>query len=39
MSSIKNSNKQVLLKNGTNVKIEYINSEEDDVFKVKKIEF
>lgn len=39
MSSIKNSNKQVLLKIGTKVTIEYINSSEEGVFIVKKIQF
>ena len=39
MSSIKNSNKQVLLKEGTNVTIQYIASSEDGVFLVQKIQF
>ena len=40
ISSIKNSNKQVLMKVGTEVSISYISSyEEDGVFIVKKIQF
>lgn len=39
MSSIKNSNKQVLLKEGTKVKIKYIASSEEGIFLVQKIQF
>jgi len=39
MSSIENSNKQVFLKKGTNLKIEYIESEEEGVYTVRKIKF
>lgn len=39
MSSIKNSNKQVMLKVGTKVSIEYTPSTEDGVFIVQKINF
>lgn len=39
MSSIKNSNKQVMLKVGTEVSIEYVPSTEDGVFIVQKISF
>ena len=39
MSSIKNSNKQVMLKVGTKVSIEYIPSNEDCIFIVQKINF
>lgn len=39
MSSIKNSNKQVLLKEGTKITIEYTASSEEGVFLVKKIQF
>jgi len=39
MSSIKNSNKQVLLKEGTQVTIQYIEASEDGVFLVQKIQF
>lgn len=39
MSSIKNSNKQVLLTVGTNVRVEYQTSSEEGVFLVKKIQF
>ena len=39
MSSIKNSNKQVTLKVGTKVSIEYISTNETGVFLVKKIIF
>lgn len=39
MSSIKNSNKQVLLKEGTKVTIQYIEASEDGVFLVQKIQF
>lgn len=39
MSSIKNSNKQVLLKVGTKISIEYVPATEDAVFIVQKINF
>ena len=39
MSSIKNSNKQVLLKQGTRVTIEYTQSSEKGLFIVKNIQF
>ena len=39
MSSIKNSNKQVLLKEGTKITIDYTASSEEGVFLVKKIQF
>ncbi len=39
MSSIKNSNRQVLLKQGTKVNVEYVKSSEDGIFIVQKIEF
>ena len=39
MSSIKNSNKQVMLKEGTKVKIEYIETSEKGVFAVTSIQF
>ena len=39
MSSIKNSNKQVLLTVGTNVRVEYQTSSEEGVFLVNKIQF
>ena len=39
MSSIKNSNKQVMLKVGTKVSIKYVSSSEEKVFLVKTIEF
>lgn len=39
MSSIENSNRQVLLKAGDTVKIEYISSDEDGVYLVTKIIF
>lgn len=39
MSSIINSNKQVMLKVGTKVSIEYVTSSEERVFIVKKIQF
>lgn len=39
MSSIENSNKQVLLEVGTKVKVEYVNSIEEGVCIVKKITF
>ena len=39
MSSIKNSNKQVMLKVGTKVSIEYIPSNEYEIFIVQKINF
>lgn len=39
MSSIKNSNKQVMLKEGTKVSIEYLKSSEEGVYKVQKIQF
>lgn len=39
MSSIKNSNKQVLLTEGSKVYIEYVNSSEEGVCIVKKIQF
>lgn len=39
MSSIKNSNKQVMLKVGTKVSIEYNNTSEEGIFLVKKIQF
>ena len=39
MSSIKNSNKQVMLTVGTKVSIEYSKTSEEDVYKVQKIQF
>ena len=39
MSSIKNSNKQVMLKVGTQVSIEFVPTAEDGVFSVQKIHF
>lgn len=39
MSSIKNGNKQVLLREGTKVYIEYVKSSEEGVFVVQKIQF
>ena len=39
MSSIKNSNKQVMLKVGTKVSIEYSKTSEEGVYKVSKIHF
>ncbi len=39
MSSIKNSNKQVMLKEGTKVSIEYSKTSEEGVYKVQKIQF
>ena len=39
MSSIKNNNKQVMLKVGTVVSIEYVSTAEDGVFLVQKINF
>ena len=39
MSSIKNSNKQVFLKEGTNVAIKYQKTSEEGVFIVKEIKF
>ena len=39
MSSIKNSNKQVLLKEGTKVTLKYVESSEEGVFLVQKIQF
>ena len=39
MSSIENSNRQVLLTVGSNVNIEYTNSSESGVFLVRKIDF
>lgn len=39
MSSIKNSNKQVLLTVGTKVSVEYVTSSEEGVFIVQKIQF
>ena len=39
MSSIKNSNKQVMLKVGTKVTIEYSKTSEEGVYKVSKIQF
>lgn len=39
MSSIKNSNKQVMLKEGTKVSVEYVNSSEEGVYIVKTIKF
>ena len=39
MSSIKNSNKQVLLKEGTLVSVQYTESSEEGIFIVEKIQF
>lgn len=39
MSSIKNSNRQVLLNQGTKVNLEYVQSSEDGIFIVQKIAF
>lgn len=39
MSSIKNSNRQVLLSEGMKVKIEYLKTVEEGVYEVKKIQF
>ena len=39
MSSIKNSNKQVMLEKGTKVYIEYVKTAEEGVFEVYKIQF
>lgn len=39
MSSIKNSNRQVLMEQGTKVNLEYVASSEEGIFIVQKIEF
>ncbi len=39
MSSIKNSNRQVLMEQGTKVNLEYVASSENGIFIVQKIEF